>query len=110
MPPHDLEGLLTAVTQGFTSLKTQHSVNLAQAEFLIIGCRRRKVKGLLKVKIKIPSAYYRMTPPMTNNYLPIHARKVSSIFSRGVSYSRKELNKCLWEITELINDVLWAFI
>lgn len=63
MQLHDLEGLLTAVAQGFTSLKTQHSVNLAQPEILIIGCRRKKVKSLLKVKIKIPNAYYATSSP-----------------------------------------------
>lgn len=79
MQPHDLEGLLTAVAQGFTSLKTQHSVNLAQPEFLIIGCRRKKVKSLLKVKIKIPNAYYKLPPPLTSNYLLTHASTVSNI-------------------------------
>lgn len=73
MPPHDLEGLLTAVTQGFTSPKTQHSVNVAQSEFLIIAYRRKKVKGLLWVKIKIPNAYYTLTPHLTGNYLRTHA-------------------------------------
>lgn len=79
MQPHDLEGLLTAVTQGFTFPKTQHSVNLAQPEFLIIGYRRKKVKGLLKVKIKIPIAYYKLPPPLTGNYLLSHASIVSNI-------------------------------
>lgn len=79
MQPHDLEGLLTAVAQDFTSPKTQHSVNLAQPEFLIIGCRRKKVKSLLKVKIKIPNAYYKLPPPPTRNYLLTHACTVSNI-------------------------------
>lgn len=79
MPAHDLEGLLTAVTHGFTSSKTQHSVNLAQPEFLIIGYRRKKVKGLLKVKIKIPNAYYKLPPPLTSNYLLTHGSTVSNI-------------------------------
>lgn len=79
MPAHDLEGLLTAVTQGFTSSKTQYSVNLAQPEFLIIGYRRKKVKGLLKVKIKIPNAYYELPPPLTSNYLLTHGSTVSNI-------------------------------
>lgn len=79
MQPHDLEGLLTTVAQGFTSPKTQHSVNLAQPEFLIIGCRRKKVKSLLKVKIKIPNAYYKLPPPLTSNYLLTHAITVSNI-------------------------------
>lgn len=79
MQPNDLEGLLTAVTQGFTSSKTQHSVNPAQPEFLIIGCRRKKVKSLLKVKIKIPNAYYKPPPPLTSNYLLTHASIVSNI-------------------------------
>lgn len=77
MQPHDLEGLLTAVAQGFTSPK--HSVNLAQPEFLIIGCRRKKVKSLLKVKIKIPNAYYKLPLPLTSNYLLTHASIVSNI-------------------------------
>lgn len=79
MQPHDLEGLLTAVAQDFTSPKTQHSVNLAQPEFLIIGCRRKKVKSLLKVKIKIPNAYYKLPPPLNRNYLLTHACTVSNI-------------------------------
>lgn len=78
MQPHDLEGLLTAVAQDFTSRKTQHSVNLAQPEFLIIGCRRKKVKSLLKVKIKIPNAYYQPPPPQTSKYLLTHAGTVSN--------------------------------
>lgn len=76
MQPHDLEGLLTSVAHGFTSPKTQHSVNLAQPETLIIGCRRKKVKSLLKVKIKIPNAYYKLPPPLTGNYLLTHATTV----------------------------------
>lgn len=67
MQPHDLEGLLTAVAQDFTSRKTQHSVNLAQPEFLIIGCRRKKVKSLLKVKIKIPNAPIKKNEPATSS-------------------------------------------
>lgn len=78
MPPHDLEGPLTAVTQGFTRPKTSISVNLAQTEFLIIGSRLKKVKGLLKVKIKIPNAYYKLPPPLSSGYLPTHASTASS--------------------------------
>lgn len=69
MPPHDLEGPLTAVAQGFTRPKTQYSVNLAQPEILIIGYRLKKVKGLLKVKTKIPNAYHKLPPPLTSSYL-----------------------------------------
>lgn len=79
MQPHDLEGLLTAVAQGFTSPKTQHSVNLAQPETLIIGCRHKKVKSLLKVKIKIPIAYYKLLPPLSSNYLLTHGSTMSNI-------------------------------
>lgn len=78
MPLRDLEGPLTAVAQGFTRPKTQYSENLAQTEFLIIGYRRKKVKGLLKVKIKIPNAYYKLPPPLTSSYLLTHASKVSN--------------------------------
>lgn len=80
MQPHDLEGLLTAVAQDFlTSHKTQHSVNLAQPGLLIIGCRRKKVKSLLKVKIKIPIAHYKLPPSLNSNYLQTHASTVSNI-------------------------------
>lgn len=97
MQPHDLEGLLTAVAQGFTSPKTQHSVNLAQPQFLIIGYRRKKVKSLLKVKIKIPNAYYKPPPPLTSNYLLTHAGVVSNI-------SQEE--QVTWELMEFVSVCL----
>ena len=101
MQPHDLEGLLTAVAQGFTSPKTQHSVNLAQPEFLIIGCRRKKVKSLLKVKIKIPNAYYKLPPPLTSNYLLTHASTVSNISQE--ERVTCEVKVCLWGDDNVIN-------